>query len=111
MSDAQDRLFEIYLAYKTAKDNRSDDLKAATTAEHVNDILKNIDRLHSSYLAAIDTNLATTGPDIETAFATAKAASKAVNDARKAVTDRIDVIKKTTTLADNIAALVKKLAS
>ena len=110
MSSAQDRLSEIYDAYQIAKANKVPDLKAATTTAQVDAILANIDKLHASYLEAIDADLKATSANIEAAFEAARAANGAVTDARKAAQKLPDLINKTTALADKIGGLLKAVA-
>jgi len=111
MSSDQDRLTVIYEAYQAARMNKVPDLKAATTNAEVDAILANLDKLHASYLEAIDANLKATGADIEAAYEAAKAANKAVTDARKHAQHIPDLINKTAALADKIGGLLKAVTA
>lgn len=107
MSTAEQRLFEIYHAYQVAKAARLDDLKAAKTKAEVEAILRNVDSLHALYLDAVHAELEATGPDIERAFDAARAANKAIDDARKAAQALPERIRLTTEVAKSIKTLIQ----
>jgi hypothetical protein len=109
MSTAADRLAVIYQAYKSAKANRSADLKAAKTEDQVEAILANIDALNTSYLAAADADLSVTSPDIEAAYTAAKQAADDADAARKAAQALPAIITRMTHLADTVKTLISDI--
>jgi len=94
-SSAKDRLAVFYENYQTAFTNRASDLKAATTAVEVERIMANVDALETAYLDAARQALDATGPDIESAYQEALAATQSVEKAYqqgKALAARIEAV-------------------
>lgn len=105
-STTKERLFEIYSAYKRARDSRATDLKEAASTAEVNAILRHVDALHAAYLKAAKVALDATGDGVEAAYAAAGSARKQVEDAyqeAKALPERIRAM---ATLVDNVGKLL-----
>ena len=107
-STAQQRLFEIYTAYKSALDRRPADLKEASKDADVDKILDNVDALQAAYFEAARVALDATGDAIEDAYRAAKDANKKVGEAYKngkALADRIRLV---SSLVSRVGNLIEK---
>lgn len=110
MSTAKDRLFEVYLAYQAALNRRAQDLTEAGSEAEVKQVLGNIDKLHSNYFKAAQSELSATGADVEQALKDAKQASAdatAAYAAAKALPVRIRLV---TSVVAKVGDLIRKAA-
>lgn len=106
MSTENERLQEVYAAYRRAMDSRSRELKDAKTTAQVDQILANIDALKAAYLRAASASLDKTGPQVEAAFRAAKEANEAVTAALAAAKALPERIRAFTKLAEAVGKLV-----
>lgn len=109
MSTSAERLTVIYQAYQTARSNQTTDLMQATTDQEVNAILGNVATLNVAYLEAVNADLSANSAGIEAVYQAAKDAAAAANEARERAQGLINIIKKTTELANNVKSLVDAL--
>jgi hypothetical protein len=111
MSTAKDRLYEVYLPYKSALARRPIDLAQAGDTEQVQQVLKNIDTLHAHYFRAARLELEATGDDVEDALREAKAASEHATAAYEASLGIAERIRRVSHVVAKVGALIEKATS
>jgi hypothetical protein len=110
-SSSDERIALVYRAYQAAFTARASDLQQAQTAEQAQAVMDNCDALERTYLDVANQTLSATGPDVETAYQSAKAATDAVERAYaqgQALTAKINAVAGAVTA---ISALATKAAA
>jgi hypothetical protein len=105
-STTEERLFEIYTAYKQARDRRPADLKEAKSEREVEAVMRNVDKLHAAYLKAAKVALDATGQAVEDALKSARAARKKVDDAYQQAKKLPERIRAVADLASSVGKLL-----
>jgi hypothetical protein len=108
MSSASDRVQLVDAARRAAASRQAADLKAATSDDQANAILRNVQALETAYLEATIAALNATGPDVEAAYRDAQAATAAVEKAYADAAALADKIRSVAGVVTAVGTLVKK---
>lgn len=108
-STPEDRLEVLLRLYETARDQQDSDMAEAADDAEADAIEDNVDKLRRDYMRAERQRLEGSGPAIEAAFRSAKAAANNVAQAYrqgKALADRIRAVSGAVTAVSNLMARI-----
>ena len=112
MSTPQERFQQALGAYQDAWNNRKQDRKDCQgDTDRLKAVNANLDGLHTQMLRAARESLEANGPAVEAAYADAKAAKKAVDDARQAAADIATRITAISGLLNAVKTLIDKASA